>query len=155
MDSVSAANPPKRKASALSYLVWWKPNQEEIQKQVTGYDTLRVWQSARGISLLLCLFSVAVTILLGSFLHLSSGTIIGEALLWSTMGLFMYRGHRWAFIAAMVLWTFEKGSLAIQQGAAGQTPVVQLIWWFIYMSPFYLGYSVERRRRAPAVSGAS
>lgn len=152
MNEAPSASPPKRKPSGLSFLAWWRPNPDEVQKQVAQYDTLKLWQSARGISLLLCLFTVTVTVLLGSFLHLSSATVIAEGLIWSVMGLLMFRGHRWAFIVGMVLWTVEKGSLVIQPASAGQMPIVQVIWWFIYMGAFYLGFTVEQRRRAPSLA---
>jgi hypothetical protein len=58
----------------------------------------------------------------------------------------MYRGQRWAFVAAMMLWTLEKGMLLFG-GLASSAPIVQVIWWAIYMNAFVLGFRVERARR--------
>ena len=138
------------------FLLWWKTDPEEIEKQVSQYGTLKIYQSARGLSLLLCLVSVAATILLSGSMTLSSGTVITEAVVWSSLGFFMYRGHRWAFVTGMVIWTLEKAFMLFSSGSAS-APFVQVIWWAIYMNAFFLGFKVERRRRtviAVAPAGA-
>lgn len=136
--------------SFLSFLAWWKTDPAEIEKQVVSYDTMKVWQSARGISMLLSAFSVAMTVLLGGYMGLSGGTIITEALIWGILGFAMFRGQQWAFVAGMILWTFEKGALLFAGTAIGRTPIVQIIWWVVYMSAFMLGFRVEKARKAKA-----
>jgi 4-hydroxybenzoate polyprenyltransferase len=144
-----ASVPPKKPSkSALSFFIWWKPDPQEVQKQVDQYHTLKVWQSARGMSMLCCAFSVAATVLLGRLIQVSSTTTVIEAAIWSGLGFSMYRGQRWAFLVGMVLWTFEKFALLFQTAAAGRAPITQVIWWLIYMSVFNLGFVVERRRRS-------
>ena len=142
------APPPKQKRSAFSYLAWWQINPHEVQKQMSEYATLKLWQSARGISVLLCLFSVTVTLLLSRLLGLSFSDAILEAAVWLALAAFMYRGHRWAFVAGMALWTLEKGYLLFRpaSGGAGAAPIVQIIWWAVYMNAFYLAFTVERQR---------
>lgn len=145
----------KDSKSFLTFLACWKTDPAEIEKQVAGYDTLKLYQSARGMSLLLCAFSVAVTVSLGRAMQLSGATIIGEALIWSGLGFAMFRGQRWAFATAMVVWTFEKGSLLLAGASAGRAPIVQIIWWAVYMNSFMLGFRVEKARRArPAAAVA-
>jgi hypothetical protein len=146
------AKPATPKRSALAFITWWKPDPYEVRKQLAQYDTLRLWQSARGISMLLCAFSVLVTVLLGGVLHLSSATIAIEVVLWSTLGWFMYRGHQWAFIAGMVLWTLEKAALVVQQTSTGRAPITQVIFWLVYMAAFYLALTVERSRAHSSVA---
>jgi hypothetical protein len=143
---------PKVKRSALSFLLWWNTDPAEVVKQVAQYDTLRAWQSARGTSMLLCFFSAVVTMLLGNFMHLSEGTIETEVAIWTIIGIFMYRGHRWAFILGMVLWTFEKGTLLFSGMSSGAGPIMQIFWWCIYMNAFLLGLRVENRRRVPSIA---
>ena len=140
-----AAKPAKK--SALSYLTWWRTDPAEISKQVAEYSTLKVWQSARGISMLFCALSVAATVLLGRFMSVSGSTIIIEAVIWGILGALMFRGTRWAFIVGMVLWTFEKGFLLFGGVSSGGAPVLQVIWWAIYMNAFMLGFRVEKARR--------
>ena len=147
----TSAPPPKPKRSAFAFFIWWKPDPAEIAKQVAGYDTLKVWQSARGISMLLCFFTVTVTGLLGRVLNLSSGAIAFEVVMWGTLGVLMFRGVQLAFWAGMILWSIEKISLMFSQLSAARTPIVQIIWWCIYMSAFFLALKVEQQRsKAPA-----
>jgi hypothetical protein len=148
-DSTSVAAPKSTKG-ALGFIVWWKTDPGEVERQVAGYDTLSIWKSARGISMLLCVLSAMVTLVLGRFFELSSSTMVFEFVMWSILGLFMYHGQRWAFIAGMVLWTLEKASLLFLGATAGRAPIAQLIWWALYMNAFFLAYTVERRRASPA-----
>ena len=144
----------KAKRSPFSFLVWWSPDPVEVEKQVAGYSSFKFWQSARGISLLLCLFSVAVTLILSSSMGIPIANAVAEAVIWITLGLFMYRGFRWAFVLGMLLWTVEKGALVAQQVSTtgAGSPFVQLIWWAVYMNAFYMGFTIERSRRNPPPS---
>ena len=54
--------PASKKTKGNHWLLWWKIEPEELQKQIAEYDTLKFYQSARGISLLCLLFSVAITV---------------------------------------------------------------------------------------------
>jgi hypothetical protein len=144
--------PEPEKKSAFSTFLWWKVSEAELEKQIDGYSTLGVRQSARGASLCLCLLSVTITVLFGRMLGFSAGIVGFEVVLWLSLGFSMYGGQRWAFGLAMAFWTLEKG-LALF-GATGGAPVVQLIWWAIYMKAFYLGYQVETRRREGFVAAA-
>lgn len=145
---------PGKKAS-INYFLWWRTDPEEIEPQVAQYHTLSVWKSARGNSMLLCMLTVAVTVLAGRFLKQSGSTILIEAVVWSVLGLLMYRGQRWAFLAGMVLWTLEKAFLLVDVSGSGRTPIAQVIWWAIYMHTFLLAYRVEgaraQKRKAPPV----
>jgi len=152
--SVNRRSPEKRMShqkgakSVLSFFAWWKTDPDELAKQVDQYSTLKVWQSARGVSALLCVFSFVVTVLLGRWvLNLSNGTLAAEVIIWGLVAVFMYRGHRWAFVLGMILWTLEKGSILLGNPRSA-TPVVQVIWWLIYMKWFTLGYRVEKLRQS-------
>ena len=145
---MDAMTPTAPKRSFFSFLAWWRVDAAEVQRQVESYESLTITKSARGISLLLCLLSVALTVLLGRVLGLTAGTVLSEAAMWSVMGLLMYRGHRWAFMVAMLLWTFEKATAVFSGATAGRAPVGQLIFWAIYMQAFRLGYEVESQRKS-------
>jgi hypothetical protein len=153
MGASQAAAPRQSKKNFFSFLAWWKTDPAEIERQVANYETLKLWQSARGISLLLCLFTVTLTLLLGKLLKLSGGVMLGEAIVWAALGVLMYWGQRWAFVVAMVLWSFEKAALLLQGSAAGGLPFTQIIFWAIYMSAFMLGLRVERARRSAGPAG--
>src|SRR5262245_62790654 len=118
--SVNRRSPEKRMSdqkgakSVLSFFAWWKTDPDEIAKQVDQYSTLKVWQSARGVSALLCVFSFVVTVSLGRWvLNLSNGTLAAEVIIWGLIAVFMYRGHRWVCVLGMSLWALEKGAVLL------------------------------------------
>ncbi|MBL6853765.1 MAG: hypothetical protein ISS15_17940 [Alphaproteobacteria bacterium] len=139
---------PKRNAS-YDWLLWWRVDQDELDRQVYEYKTLRLWQSMRGISFLCLLLSATITVLFAAFnfagvdayAFVDAGLMLG-------CGLFIHFGHRWAMIAAMLLWTLEKVMGVVSTGGAGI--IVQLIWWAAYMHAFFFAFRVEQtRRRVP------
>lgn len=144
----------KPKKPAWSYLTWWKTDPAEIERQVANYDSLALWQSARGVSMLLCLFSAAMTAAFGRLMHLSGATVAVELVVWGGLGFAMFRGQKWAFVLGMVLWSYEKGSMVVAGVSAARAPITQVIWWCVYMSAFMLAFRVEKARNAKA-SGAT
>jgi hypothetical protein len=137
----------KAKGRNWSWILWWKVDQSEIEDQIQKYGTLNLFKSARGQAVLCLLFSVAATatmILLKS-VEISSSVDIG---IFVVLAVFIYFGHRWAMLAAMVFWTLEKVYVVYAgAGVPGSNPVVQLIWWCIYMHAFYFAFRVEKERR--------
>ncbi len=147
MTSVNAAESKPRK-SALGIFAWWKVSPAEVDRQIAGYKTLRFWQSARGSSALLCLLTFVVTVLIGMLRNVSIVDHFTDAMIWLVMALFMFLGQRWAFVVGMILWTIEKAMLLTSQMGGAAAPVVQIIWWCIYMQAFFLAYRVETQRKA-------
>jgi len=142
----------KTKKPAWSYVTWWKTDAAEIERQVANYDILTIWQSARGVSMLLCFFSAAVTVVFGRLMHLSGATVVAELVIWGGLGFAMFRGQKWAFVAGMMVWSFEKAALVVTGVGAARAPITQVIWWCVYMSAFMLGFRVEKSRSAKAGS---
>ena len=132
----------------LERLMWWQLDESELETQVAEYDTLGFMKSARRLSAALCGLTVVVTLLLGHYIGLSGPAIAVEIVCWSGLALAMWHGHRWAFLAAMALWSVEK-LLALMGGTVGaRSGLSQLIWWALYMRVFYVGYHVAKRRAA-------
>jgi len=133
------------------WVLWWRVDQDELQDQVEKYDKLGWFDAARKLSVLCLLLSACVTAIFGIFNRAVAGEYLFEAILFGVLAAFIYRGHRWAMIAAMVLWTIEKAFALITGLAAGPSGaggmVVQPLWWAIYMHAFYLALRVERARR--------
>ena len=135
-----------RKKMNFNWFFWWRINPEELQRQISEYKTLKIYQSARGLSFLYLIFAALVT---GIFILLSvlDQTAFIDIVLFLVIGLFVFRGHRWAIIMAMVVWTFEKCMFLIASIEASNPSLIQIVWWTIYMQAFYLAFKVERARQ--------
>ncbi len=133
---------PTKKSSGADWLLWWRIGDEELQRQVNGYTTLGVFKSARGMSLLFTILSFIITLL---FVLYGAVNVFGmlDVIILVIFGIFIYFGHPWAAIAAMILWTIEK---AITLFAPLGIGVTSIIWWAIYMHAFFLAYKVEKAR---------
>lgn len=127
--------------SLLGWLMWWKIDEGELKKQVDEYENLKITQSSRGQSLLAVAFSSVLTILLVIFLDFDSSSFF-DAFLLLALGFFMFKGHRWAMIASMIIWTFEKGYSLF----TGTNPFMAILWWSIYMHIFLDAFRVETIR---------
>lgn len=145
--------PVAKKPNPYVWLLWWQMDPDELDKQIQGYSTLKFTQSARGISAILLLISVAATALFVFLLGMTPYAFL-DAAAFLVLALFISKGHRWPMIAAMILWTFEKGiSLydQFQAAAAGSSGasflLTTVIWWTMYMHAFYLAFRVEQARR--------
>ena len=150
---MSAEPIAKKRSKKWEWLFWWRISPDELQEQVAQYDTLGWFRSGRKISALLLVFSSVLTVLFATTGVLGSSSTIGaysEAAIFLVLAIFNYRGHRWAFLCAMMLWTLEKG-ISILDGFSAPTHagtiISQVIWWGAYMHAFYLAFRVEQRRR--------
>jgi len=141
-----------KRSRALNWVLWWMIDEGELEEQVSEYSDLPIYVAARGLSLLLLLFSAAMTVAVIAFGIVEPIGLVDAALM-SVLGLFIYFGHRWAMILIMVLWTLEKAVMIIvplQAGTVGSpmsNPVTQIFWWAVYMHAFYLAFRVEQERR--------
>ncbi len=141
------------------WVLWWRVDEDDLDDQVIRYDTLGWFEAARKLSVVCLLFSIAVTIVFALFGAITADSYVDIALM-VVLAAFIYRGHRWAMIAAMVLWTVEKiligttgiGTLKPPNGGA---LVVSLFWWAAYMHAFYLAFRVEQERRKRAAISAN
>ncbi len=139
MDEHSPVVPPKQslKKRPPFFLFWWKINGEELLKQINEYDTLKFHQSAYGISVILLLLSALITGIMVIYTKEYFGLIDVFAIL--IFAILIYLKFRWAMIAAMIFWTFEK----LVSLFDGGNIVVILLWWALFMHYFYLAYKVE------------
>jgi hypothetical protein len=94
---------------------------EELKNQVDNYSSLTVFKSYRGISAMLLLI----------------------------LAHFVYKGKKWAFIAAMIVWSIEKiyATMAMPSQA-----IVQILWWYFYIQTFHRGWQVEKARAIGSVA---
>lgn len=147
-------NSPKKRR--WDWLLWWQIDPIELEKQVTQYENLKFIRSARGQAVGCILFSVAVTAAFIYFSIMDSLAYIDIAIM-VMLCVFIYFGHRWAMIVAMVFWTLEKAYglfAAIGGPGHGNNLVLQVIWWTIYMHAFYFSYCIEQERRKRAMTAS-
>jgi len=97
----------EKKRPKSNWILWWRISDRDLRWQIIDYDTLKINQSMRGIgSLLLGLSAVLSAGLIELFSHNRLGYV--DVAIFVAIGFFVYRGHRWAMIVAMILWTVEK-----------------------------------------------
>jgi hypothetical protein len=149
-------DPIEKKPNRLvSTYCWWKIDEVEKLNQIANYNTLSIWKSARKSSALLLVFSGLIT--LGFFFAGSSTTDGLEGLidvaLFFILAPFVYQGRKPALMIAMLLWTIEKLASITNHSS----PVIQVIWWALYMKAFYMAYTVGRNPTAifPAPAAAA
>lgn len=140
------------------WLLWWRIEPEELQRQVREYDSLSKIKTARGLSAILLIASgIASTVVfyasteprpdsLSDTVVLFGLAVLSGAVLF-VLAAFIYRGHRWAMICAMIYWTLEK---AYQSYSRPKYAFGSIIWWTVYMQLFYMAYLVEKQRRKTA-----
>jgi hypothetical protein len=128
----------KQKVSIFS----WKMSNEEIRNQIDNYNKLKITQSYRGISVLITLALLGISIIVGFLGVYPVGDALYGLIIYLPILFFVYRGHRWAIILLMILWTFEKGYQLIE------TPnIMPIIWWAIIIPYFYKTLKVENKRK--------
>ena len=121
---------------------------EELKNQVDNYSTLTVFRSYRGLSAILLLLSVSITAMWVAYSSYDTSAWI-DAFVLLIMAYFVYRGSKWAFIAAMIVWTVEK-IYAIKINPS--TFLIQIVWWFFYILVFHRGWQVEKARSIGSVA---
>lgn len=142
----------KKKSSTtrmLQWILWWQVDQDELRKQVDEYQTLKVWRSARGFSLLLLIFPAVIIPIGIIFFNLLPTAAFVSIFICLLLGNFIYRGHQWAMIGAMLFWSWDKGWQIyekLQSGSNLGSIWFGLIWWGLYMNAFYYAFRVERLR---------
>lgn len=129
----------------------WKLSDEDRKNQVDNYKTLKITESYRGIAALLVLGSMVLTVLLAKFGVVAYESVY-SAIIYVPLAFFVWKGHRWALIAMMILWTVEKGLQVYDSASLGSSPIVPIIWWAIFMGYFVNAFKVEVARRKTAVA---
>lgn len=116
-----------------------------MHKQVEGYDSLKITESYRGISALLILGSMVLTVALAKFGVIDYDSVY-SAIIYLPIAYFIWKGHKWALIAMMILWTLEKG-YSLYASAGVTSPIIPIIWWAIFMGYFVNAFKIELARK--------
>ncbi len=123
----------------------WKISEEDMKTQVENYNNLKITESYRGISALLILGSMILTVVLAKLDLVSYDAVYG-AIIYLPLAFFIWKGHRWAMIIMIGLWTFEKG-YQVYATAGESSPIVAIIWWAIFVGYFVNALKVEIARK--------
>ena len=143
-----------RRALGSNWLLWWRINPEALKRQVDDYSTLKFYQSARGMSAMLLLFSSVLTIGL-MVVGTSDWSASFDVLIAVGLCIAVWRGRRWAIVVAMMYWSVEKGYQLCHMlppytsiRKLNSSPIIPIVWWAVYMSPFYLAFKTEEARQS-------
>lgn len=120
----------------------WKTTEEELKNQIDNYETLKITQSCRGISVIITLSLLALSFILAFVGFFSLEDLLFGLIIYLPILFFVYKGHRWAIVSLMILWTFEKGYQLFIGGG-----IMALFWWAIIIPYFYKALKVENERK--------
>lgn len=128
----------------------WKIDEADLKNQVENYRTLKIKESYKGISVLIVICLLGLGLLLAFFgVYATPSEVIWSLIIYIPILAFVYRGHRWAIIALMGLWTFEKIYQLYQIGEGGSGGgIMPIIWWLIIMPYFWKALRVENARKS-------
>lgn len=152
--NISAQTSVNEKKQTKKSSIWhWRLDQDELNKQVEGYNTLGYLESRRKRSALLLVLSAVITILLNQWLGIyDASSVYTEIAIFLILATFIWYGNRTALIIAMIVWTLEKGLQLVGMFSADKPSGIQgyvaIVWWAWYMSEFMAAYQVEKARRA-------
>ena len=143
MDNKQPSTPPQRRRFFAVRLT-----ADQIRWQLDNYYTLPIHRSARGIAVLWLVSISFLIALFGSFIAFQSPSpvytlgriflVLAPLLL---MAFFIYRGHRWAMISAilLLLWVF------FFSGGTRFGFILFFIWLY-FTQFFYQAFQVEKAR---------
>lgn len=127
----------------------WKIDEIDLKNQIENYKILKITKSYRGISVLIVFALLGLSLIL-SFVgaYVDPTTMFWAIVIYLPILLFVYKGHRWAIIILMAMWTFEKGYQLYEIGQSGSGSAIgPIIWWLIVMPYFWKALKVENERR--------
>lgn len=122
----------------------WKINEADLLNQIKNYNTLKITQSYRGISTLIVCVVISINFLLFLFGVFDLYSIFIVFIIYTPIAYFVHKGHRWAIIALIILWTIEKGLIIYGTPEEWFWP---LFWWIVLTPYFYKALKVENEKR--------
>ncbi len=85
---------------------------------------------------------MVLTVVLAKFGVISYDSVY-SAIIYVPLAYFIYKGHRWALVLVMLLWTFEKGWQVYDAVNNSTSVIVPIIWWSIFMNYFFNALKIE------------
>ncbi len=126
----------------------WTMSPEELKEQIGSYDTLKITQSYRGVSVLIVSALWLLGFLLAFFGEYSSmSDMFLSLVIYLPILFFVYKGHRWAIVSLLILYTIEKIYTLYLSVEMGGFVLGSIIWWLIVTPYIYKALLVENARR--------
>jgi len=119
--------------------------EEEFEIQVKDYDSLSITKSKRGQAVLAISFFVCLTLIFAFFDVVPMLDALVAVIVYGILSIFIYKGHRWAMVSTMFMWTLDKGYQMIQ--LEGKVIIGVFFWWLFLMSLLYSSILIENSRR--------
>lgn len=141
-------NTPTGASKSHQSIFSWSISPDELKHQVEQYNTLGITESYRGVAILavLALLALSVVFTLFGAIPLDSGTVV-EWIIYAIALFFVYKGHRWAIILVMLLWTGDKAYQLYEMSTSGQgNAVLAIVWWAILMPYLFKALKIENGR---------
>ncbi len=121
---------------------------KELKRQVENYNTLSITQSARGQVVLVFGGLYILSIILSFFDIIPLTDLIWSLIIYIPILTFVYKGHKWAMIALMILWVIEKFYTAYLTVENQSGSVMgSIIWLIIGISVITKALKVENERQ--------
>ena len=140
---------PKEKRKRTK--IWsWNIDEVELKNQVENYRDLGIKKSYRGQSVLIVSASMVFGLLIsfqGDSVYIT--TVILGLILYVPILFFVYKGHRWAIVALMILFAIDKGFTIYEVGGTGIVSGLIISYWI--MGCFWKCLQVENERRRLAL----
>jgi uncharacterized membrane protein YvlD (DUF360 family) len=126
-----------------------KLDDADLKNQIENYQSLKITQTYRGKSVLIILALLVFSLILSMFgIYADPVTMIIGIMIYLPILFFVYKGHRWAIILLMVMYTYEKGFNIYEISKSGNgSGISSIIWWLIVMPYFWKALYVENKRR--------
>lgn len=134
--------------SIWNLLLWWKTDEQEINKQVEQYNKLSIFNSKKGRSFLLLSLVTLLALVVGR------GALLNVGLSF-IIAFFVYKGNRWVMIGIMIwmtyFWFYRLYTFIITTSNNGiNRQIIPLIavyfFWAIPMHIIFYALKVEQAR---------
>ncbi len=128
----------------------------EIKNQVENYHTLGITKSSRGQVALVFGGLYLLSFILSLFGIIELSDLFWSLIIYIPVLIFVYKGHRWAMVTLMILWTIEKvytAYLTVENQAGSVWG--SIIWLIIGLGVIYKALKVENERRSLSPASAT
>ncbi|MEY2665495.1 MAG: hypothetical protein RLZZ480_600 [Candidatus Parcubacteria bacterium] len=130
-------------------ILGFRLSEDDLRNQVENYQTLKITKSARGQVVLFFVALQIFSLIVLSFVNIGINVedqLMG-LILYIPLLFFTYKGHRWAIVGLMILWTLDKiFTIHYSITTGGTTPITSVVFLLIGLSICSMALQVENAR---------